>query len=113
MAVLYTIVEGWTAELGPFTLKVNGQPKELTGFEVKLKLRPVASNAYVDTIGDVNIDPAQEGAGKGMVTFKPDADDFKASKSPYSLRWEVTDSDGNTVYFPNSKNPDTIEVVKP
>ena len=112
MALLYTITEGWTKALGPFTLSINGAALNLTGYDVQLKLRPVASNTMVDTVGDVEMLPDQAGTGKGKVTFKPDATDFKASKNEYAVHWQLTDGNGDVVFFPNGE-PDTIKVVKP
>ena len=112
MALLYTITEGWTAPLGPFTLAINGSPLNLTGYLIELKLRPLASNAFSDTAGDVTVVADQAGTGKGKVMFKPDAIDFKASKEVYAVHWKLTDGDGDVVFFPNG-DPDTIKVVKP
>jgi hypothetical protein len=112
MALLVTIVEGWTDELGPFTLRKNGQPINLTDITVTLRLRPVQGTVYSDTVGDVRVE-ADQTTKPGQVYFKPDANDFSARKSPYSVRWQLVDASNNTRYIPNSKAPDTIEVVKP
>ena len=112
MALLYTITEGWTKALGPFTLSINGAPLNLTGYNVELKLRPLSSNTFQDTTGDVTPVADQAGTGKGKVMYKPDVEDFKASKGEYAVHWKLTDGDGDVVFFPNG-DPDTIKVVKP
>lgn len=112
MALLYTITEGWTKALGPFTLSINGVALNLDGYDVELKLRPLASNTFQDTVNDVTVLPDQASTGKGKVTYKPDVEDFKASKGEYAVHWKLTDGNGDVVFFPNGE-PDTIKVVKP
>ena len=112
MALLYTITEGWTKPLGPFTLSINGAALNLTGFTVNLKLRPLVSSTFSDTAGDVTVLPDQFGTQKGQVMFKPDVEDFKASKGEYAVHWELTDANGDVAFWPNG-DPDTIKVVKP
>lgn len=107
---LFKIVAGWTAELGPFTLRANGEPLDLTGMVVALKLRSTASSSYVDTIGDVRVDPDQV-ANPGHVYFQPDAEDFDANKSPYWARFEITDGQGGKAYVP-SEEPSKIVVFQ-
>lgn len=100
MTTLFTITQGWTAQLGPFTLRLNGSPLDLSSMTVNLKLRSSANSAFVDTVGDVSVDADQAGAGRGRVYYKPDPEDFNALHSPYFCRFEVIDTAGNVVYFP-------------
>ncbi len=109
MALIDTIVEGETIERGPYTLKSDDVPFDLTGYTVELVIRPFRGTDYSDTDGEVRV-PAGTG---GTVYFTPDASDFLARESPYSIRWRVTDSQDTIVYFPNSELPDTIAVGKP
>ncbi len=109
MALMTTITQGWTRELGPFTLLANLVPVDLTGRTVKLMMRSSADIAFTEVTGDVRVDLDQV-LNRGEVYYKPDASDFTALYSPYYLKWEVEDSTG-VVYFPNA-DADTI-VVKP
>jgi hypothetical protein len=109
MQPLLRIVEGWTAELGPFTLMADGVPINLTGLTVELELRPAGSTAYVDTAGNVRVD---DDTTTGRVYYKPDAADFVAANSPYAMHWKVTDGDGNVVFFPNV-GADLVNVYVP
>ncbi len=109
MALIDTIVEGETVERGPFTLKSNDLPFNLTDYTVELVIRPFRGTDYSDTDGEVRV----VADTSGTVYFTPDASDFLARESPYSIRWKVTDSLSTVVYFPNSELPDTIAVGKP
>jgi hypothetical protein len=113
MSVLFVHIEGSTKQIGPFTLRKDGVPLDLTGLTVSLVLRPSANLNYSETIGDVTIDADQVGAGRGKVYFKPDVEDLNSTYSPYNVRWKVTDVANDSIFVPNTKDPDTIEVVKP
>lgn len=113
MALLFTLTEGWTKELGPFTIRLNGAPLDLTGLTVELMLRPLLTETYSTTAGEVRVDTDQVGMGKGQVYWKPDAADIKRAYSPYSVRWKLTDGQGNSIYVPNSTLGDTVEIVLP
>jgi hypothetical protein len=106
MAQLLDITEGWTGELGPFTLLLDGAAQNLTGMTVVAKIRPEASSSYVDLDGDVRVD---SDATTGKVYLNFDADDLEAASSPYTLHFQVTDGNGKVVFFPNGK-ADTIRV---
>jgi len=110
MSLLLEITEGWTAELGPFVLAVDGVVQPLGGMTVELFARPEEGSAYIETSGDVRID-ADPSTGK--VYFKPDATDFRGAQGgkSYALHWKVTDGLGDVVFFPNGA-PDTILVHK-
>jgi len=94
MAHLLEIVEGTTVELGPFTLRIDGNPLDLTGMTIALKLRSAGTSTWVDTVGDVRVATLQASTEKGQVYFTPDASDFSALRSPYLMRWVVTDVTG-------------------
>lgn len=97
---LLDIVEGWTGELGPFTLRADGVPVNLTGLTVELLIRPWnRQGRFSETDGDVRV---VAGTG-GQVYYAPDASDFSAAEGPYEMRWRVTDSDGFVVFFPNGE----------
>lgn len=93
---LVEIVEGWTDGL-PFTLKADGTAVNLTGYTVTATLRD-CNGTLVDTTSDVSVTDTTA----GEVTYTPDAADFDADLSPYSLRFKVVDSTGQIVYFPNA-----------
>lgn len=108
MAVLAHITEGWTDRLGPFVLRVDGTPFDMTGMNsISLVLRN-KNGGTVDTSGDVtqDVDPTT-----GKVYYKPDSTDFKATLSPYTVHWKVEDGAGDIVFFPNGE-ADTIVVHK-
>ena len=108
MAKLLDIVEGWTGELGPFTLKADGTAVDLTGLTVALILRDRSGTA-VTTAGDTRVHGTPT---SGQVYYRPDAADMTAALSPYSAHWQVTDGSGYVVYFPNAA-ADTIVVFTP
>jgi hypothetical protein len=101
MAHLFEIVEGTTIELPPMTLRINDAPQDLTGKTVVLKLRSAGTSIWVDTVGDLRVGTLQTTTEKGMVYFTPDATDFSAIRSPYLLRFNVTDATGKVNFFPN------------
>ena len=107
MAELAAIVEGWTGEIGPFTLLADDVAFDLTGLQVDLILKDARGDA-VTTTGNTRIDASP---ATGQVYYKPDAGDFSTARQPYSVRWKVTGSDG-VVFFP-SDDPDTIVVRRP
>lgn len=112
MSVTIQITEGWTQEVGPFTLLANGNPVDLTdATAVVLQLRDVLTpGTFVDTVDDVRID---DDPTTGKVYFKPDSDDLVAARAPYSkfqLRWKVT-IDGEDAFFPSGE-PDYLLIWK-
>jgi hypothetical protein len=112
MSVTIQITEGWTEEIGPFVLLANGAPVDLTDAEeVVLQLREVSTpDTFVDTDEDVRIDADPT---TGRVYYTPDADDFVATRAPYTkyqLRWKLT-LDGKDSFFPSGE-PDYVNVWK-
>lgn len=107
MAKLLEIVEGWTEELGPFTLKADGAAVDLSDMTVALILRN-RNGQSVTVEGTTRISDTPT---DGQVYYTPDGADLLNAKSPYSLRWEVTDGAGRVVFFPNGA-PDTISVFR-
>lgn len=108
MAKLLEIVEGWTGELGPFTLKADGVAVDLTGMTVALVLKD-KDGAAVDTTGDTRVSGTPT---SGKVYYAPGAADMTNAASPYTVHWSVTDAFGKVVFFPNGA-ADTIVVFKP
>lgn len=106
MSALLEIVEGWTGVLGPFTLRVDGVPLDLTGLTVALKLHN-SLGAVVVPGGATTV--MNQGTNPGQVTYQPVAGDFTMStgantnpvRQAYQLHWMVTDGAGKVVYFPN------------
>mgnify|MGYP001324403865 CR=1 FL=1 len=105
MATLLTITEGWTQELGPFTLEIDDVAVDLTGWTVALILREKNGTQVASPDTRVDNDPTT-----GDVYWTPDGTEA-AAESPYSLHWQVTDGDGKVVYFPNTM-ADKVIVVK-
>lgn len=112
--ILTDITEGWTQELGPFTLLVDGAALDLTGFTVEAELRNDIGTAI--TSGSVRVASSQSTTGKGQVYYTPSAADLVwriggREFTPYSLRWKVTDGGGAVVFFPNGAR-DIIRVFQ-
>lgn len=107
MAKLLDVVEGWTDELGPFTLKADGVAVDLTGLTVALVLTDVYG-ATVTVAGTTRVDGTPS---TGRVYYTPAAGDLRNALQPYKLRWRVTDG-ADVVFFPNAA-ADTIAVFKP
>lgn len=104
MAVLTNIVEGWTGRL-EFTLKADGTAINGTGLTLSDCLVTGKDGTEVTTTGDFG----WLVQASGTVYLDADAADFAASKSPYKVRFKVTDGTGKVVYFPNAA-ADTITV---
>lgn len=103
------LVEGWTERIVE-TLTTDGAAQNLSGVTVTLMLYDNTDTqiAYGGTAG---IDTAAD----GKVYFDPAAGDLLASKSPYSVRWKVTDGSGKVAYWPagQSDAPVKWNVDKP
>lgn len=111
MLTLLELTEGWTAELGPFVLTVDGQALDLTGMAVTLLARGLTQATYVDAVGDVRVD-ADQVTKKGHVYWKPDAADLPYVQSPYAARFKVVDGLGDVLFVPNGE-PRRIVVHRP
>lgn len=96
---LMDIVEGWTGAL-PFTLNADGEPVDLTGLTVSIVLKDNVGTLLKNTTQGVTVTDSTAGA----VSYAPSSssgDLFVASKTPYKIRFRVTDSTGKVVFFPN------------
>jgi hypothetical protein len=103
MAVILSVVEGWTGVLGPFTLLLDGVASSLTGFTIVPILRR-PDGTLVTTGGTVTL--LNQSTDPGEITYTPVASDFVYQTggtvySTYSLHWKVTDGAGKIVFFPN------------
>ncbi len=98
MPVIHEIVEGWTGRL-TFQLQTNGANLDGTGLTVSALDIVGNDNTVVDTTSDFG----WETQASGTVYYDPDASDFVAAKSPYKVRYQVTDGGGKVVWFPNGK----------
>lgn len=110
MAKLFEVVEGWTQELGPITLKMDGVALDLTGLTVVLALR--GNDDQVITIAGSTRVASNQVTEKGHVYYTPAAADLTRAKSPINIRWKVTDGAGTIVFFPNAA-ADQIVVYEP
>jgi hypothetical protein len=112
MTDLLSIVSGWTGELGPFTLRVDGVPLNLTGLTVVPVLHDYAG-VLIDHGGTVTV--LNQTTNPGQVTYTPVATDFVFNsagptyRQAVSIRWKVTDVNNKMVFFPN-KDLDYIGV---
>lgn len=105
MGILLRVVEGWTGRLGPFTLKLNGTPVDLTGMTVELSLRTHGASQETAITGTVEAD-ADQVANAGQVNYDPAPADLV--KGRYYTRFKVTDGEGAVVYFPNGTADDLV-----
>ena len=105
MSIVLELVEGWTGDLGPFTLKLDAVAVDLTGFTITLILRD-AAGTLITTGGTVTID-ADQVTNKGQLTYTPVAADFVftagayKTSTIYQMHWKVVDGAGDIVFFPN------------
>jgi hypothetical protein len=100
-----TIVEGQTATLD-WLLKANGMPQNLSDMTVEAVIK-TSGGKEVSATGDITFT-----SSSGIVRLAPDAVDFRSYRSPYTLRFRVTDLAGKIAYFP-SGDPVVIAVRKP
>lgn len=112
MSRLTTIVEGWTGRL-TFTLmsRVPGVSEASTFVGTGFTLSDLIITGKDGTEVDTTSDFGWVSAAAGTAYYDPDAADFVASKSPYAVRFKVTDGSGKVVYFP-SADADQL-LVKP
>lgn len=101
----YSLIEGQTAPLD-WILKANGVAQPLQDMTVEAVLKTNGGKA-VNTVGDIVF-----ASSAGIVRLDPDAVDFRAFRSPYTLTFKVTDLAGKIAFFP-SGGPVTIVVRKP
>lgn len=88
------LVEGWTGDLN-YTLYTDGAAFNGTGMTVAAQIydrsfslmNPTGKTAWVV-------------AASGTVAFTPADGDIKAERSPYWVRFKVTDGAGKIVLFP-------------
>lgn len=112
MSRLLSITEGHTRRL-TFTLTSKLPTASAvtafdgTGFTLSNLYITGKDATIVDTAGDFG----WVSAADGTVYYDPDASDFVASKSPYVVKYEVTDGAGKVECFP-SADADEI-LVKP
>lgn len=104
MAHLTDIVEGWTSRLS-FQLYEDGAALVGTGITVSALDITAADGTVVTTTADFGWITA----ASGTVYYDPDSADFEAAKSPYSVRFQLTDGGGKVAWYPNGK-PDQIRV---
>lgn len=106
---LLEVTAGWTATLGPFTLRKDGAPDPLlTGDTAVLLLRQPTSEVFVQALG--NVTPLNQGTFPGEVTYDPDPSDLKPGR--HFLRFKVTDATGKVRFYPHDE-PEEIVVFAP
>lgn len=104
MARLKEIVEGWTSRLS-FQVLDDGAAADRDGLTVTALDIVGNDGVAVDTSNDFGwIDDSV-----GSVYYDPDAADFVASKSPYRVRYQLTDGSGKVAWWPDGA-ADTIVV---
>lgn len=98
-----TITEGWTMKL-PFTLTADEVAIDGSGLTLSDCIVTGNDDTEVSTVGKFN----WTSAAVGTVYYKPGASDLLASKSPYRIKFVVTDGAGDVVTFPNA---DANEII--
>lgn len=104
MALVKEIVEGWTGRLS-FQLYEDGAAMDGTGITVSALDIVDKAGTAVTTTGDYG----WLTQASGTVYYDPDATDFVASRSPYAVRYQLTDGSGKVVWHPDGA-PDFIKV---
>lgn len=90
------LVEGWTERI-TYQLTADGATQVLSGMTVALDIFD-RRNVQVAVTGASGI----VDAATGKVYFDPNPADLVSSKSPYYVRWKVTDGSGKVAFFPNA-----------
>lgn len=106
-APLMSIVEGWSGPL-LFTLQTqtssqsSPQPFDLTGLTIKIVLKNSAGTLVKDTTAGITV----TGSTSGQLEYAPatsSGDLFLAAKTPYRVRFQVTDALAKSIYHPNDE----------
>jgi len=101
MANLTDLVEGWTGAL-PFRLDADDDPVDLTGMTVQIVVADCHRRAVLDTTEGITSTGNTTG---GVVAYAPSSSSgssrFVTTRSPYRIRFRVTDALGKVVFFPN------------
>jgi len=96
MATIGSVVEGDTVR-ATFTLYENNLAMDGTGFTVTGMLLTGIDGQIVDTAGKFG----WVTQANGTVYFDPASEDFKAERSPYRARVQLTDGLGKIRSYPN------------
>ena len=103
MTAITEVVEGWTSPL-EFTLKqatsssTGYDPIDLTGMTVAIVLKDGRGRTVASSTSGVSVTSSTG----GVVQYAPQATDFSAARSPYRVRFKLTDGGGLIVYHPNT-----------
>ena len=98
MSVLTSITEGWTKRL-TWQILADGAAFDGTGFTVS----DIRITGKDGTIVDVTGDIGWVTAASGTVYYDPDATDFDADLSPYTIHFVIQDGSGKQLSVPNGK----------
>jgi hypothetical protein len=95
------ITEGWTAGIN-LICKIDGiMASSFSTGDTGSMILKAANGHVVSTTGDVVLVACS--TGPYNATYTPDADDLKASRSPYSARIKVVDNTGAVQFFPHDR----------
>ncbi len=96
---LFETVEGWTQELGPFTLRfgASATASDLTGADITAIIRN-AENAYVEAGFEVRVD-ADPTTGKVYLSI---TDYTNLPTGTYHIRFKGVDGDDKVVFWPET-----------
>lgn len=100
MSKLFETVEGWTQELGPYTLRfgASASAADLTGKTITAIIR-TKSGAYVTTGVTVRVDDSPT-TGRVYLTFAAEA--ILNAAAPYHIRFKGVDGAGKVVFWPEN-----------
>lgn len=103
MTAITEVVEGWTSPM-EFTLKLatssstSYSPMDLTGLTVAIVLKDGRGRTVNSSTTGVSV----VSSTGGTVQYAPTSSDFVAARSPYRVRFKLTDSTGRIAYHPNT-----------
>lgn len=107
--MLKPVTEGWTEPI-IHTLLNDGAAVLIQGLTIALIMYG-SDHAALSTSGKVtNLDDGTA-PNKGKVKFSPGSSDLVEAKSPYTVKWKVTDGAGKDAFWPNGAW-ETLKVYK-
>jgi hypothetical protein len=103
MSLLMEVVEGATEPLDfGLTVRLYGATAntaiDVTGLTVQIVLKDGRNVLVKDTSSGISF----TNSTAGLIRYSPSSNDFVAVKTPYRIRFRVTDGGGKTLYHPNT-----------
>jgi hypothetical protein len=112
MALLVTtLVAGRTKKVGPYTITLNGNALDLSGYTVTMVMR-TKGGTIVASPGTITLADNQATTGKGQIYWTPPATGLDEADSPYLQHFKLVDGVGDVFYVPKDE-PGQIVVWTP